>query len=104
MGRDETRQYLKNWQGEMDGAEIYSRMAVVEKDEKIAGLYGRLAETERKHAVRWEEKLQASAGIRAFLSPLLADARVAVAHPARGARSRPADASLPGAAHFQGLP
>ncbi len=60
MGRDETRQYLKNWQGEMDGAEIYSRMAVVEKDEKIAGLYGRLAETERKHAARWDEKLRAA--------------------------------------------
>ncbi len=60
MGRDETRQYLKNWQGEMDGAEIYSRMAAVEKDEKIAGLYGRLADTERKHAVRWEEKLRAA--------------------------------------------
>jgi VIT1/CCC1 family predicted Fe2+/Mn2+ transporter len=59
MVRDETRQYLKNWQGEMDGAEIYSRMAAIEKDEKIAGLYGRLAETERKHAVRWQEKLQA---------------------------------------------
>ena len=60
MGRDETRQYLKNWQGEMDGAEIYSRMAAIEKDEKIAGLYGRLADTERKHAVRWEEKLRAA--------------------------------------------
>ena len=58
MGRDETRQYLKNWQGEMDGAEIYRQMSAVEKDEKIAGLYGRLAETETKHAVRWEEKLQ----------------------------------------------
>lgn len=59
MGRVEIRQYLKNWQDEMDGAETYSRMAAVEKDEKIAGLYGRLAETERVHAARWEEKLRA---------------------------------------------
>ena len=29
MDRDETKQYLKNWQGEMDGSEIYSRMAAI---------------------------------------------------------------------------
>ncbi len=57
MGRDETRQYLKNWQGEMDGAEIYIQMAAVEKDEKVAALYKRFSETEKKHAAFWEQRL-----------------------------------------------
>lgn len=60
MSHDETRQYLKNWQDEMDGAETYSQMATVEKDEKIAALYRRLAETEKKHATHWEKKLLAA--------------------------------------------
>jgi len=45
-------------QGEVDGIAAYVAMAAAEGDGPLASVYGRLAESERRHAALWEAKLR----------------------------------------------
>ncbi len=47
--------YIKD---ETDGAALYRALAKAEQDERLSGVYGRLAETEDRHRAVWEEKLR----------------------------------------------
>lgn len=48
--KNDIKRYIANWDDELNGAMLYEAMAVKEKDSRIAGIYGKLAETERLHA------------------------------------------------------
>jgi VIT1/CCC1 family predicted Fe2+/Mn2+ transporter len=48
---------LAYWRGELDSAYIYDALAKAEADRKVAGVYQRLADTERRHAAFWEARL-----------------------------------------------
>ncbi|HEX2728688.1 MAG TPA: VIT1/CCC1 family protein [Rubrobacteraceae bacterium] len=52
--------YRANVRDERDSAYLYRRLAGIEADERLAGVYGRLAEAEERHALFWEEKLRAA--------------------------------------------
>jgi VIT1/CCC1 family predicted Fe2+/Mn2+ transporter len=54
------RRILANLQEETDGAAIYDALARSEKDEKVAGVYARLALVERRHAAFWRDRLTAA--------------------------------------------
>ena len=49
--------YLENLQEEIDAAALYDAMASAEKDRRLADIYRRLAETERKHAEFWSAQV-----------------------------------------------
>ncbi len=53
----------RNWQGEVDGVEIYTRLAKAEKDPARSQIFLDLAETEKGHLRRWTEKLS-EAGVQ----------------------------------------
>lgn len=55
---------LANLQDEIDGAAIYDALAQGEKDDKVAGVYRRLATVERRHAGFWRDKLRAGGHTR----------------------------------------
>jgi VIT1/CCC1 family predicted Fe2+/Mn2+ transporter len=50
-------QNLANWRGEMNSAELYRLMARHEKDEKLSGIYQRLAAVEEEHARTFSARL-----------------------------------------------
>jgi len=52
------KRLLGFWREELDGATLYEGLAALEPDEKIAGIYRRMAQVERQHAARWADKLQ----------------------------------------------
>jgi VIT1/CCC1 family predicted Fe2+/Mn2+ transporter len=54
----EIKRIRRNWQGEVDGVEIYTRLAKAEKDAERSRLFLDLAETEKGHLRRWTEKLR----------------------------------------------
>lgn len=54
---------LKGWQDENSSAAVYQALAETEKDERLADVYRRMAEAERQHARKWEEKA-AAAGLQ----------------------------------------
>jgi VIT1/CCC1 family predicted Fe2+/Mn2+ transporter len=58
--RVDQRRMMANLQDEVDGAAIYDALAQGEKDEKVAGVYTRLATVERRHAAFWRDKLHAA--------------------------------------------
>lgn len=51
------RHYVRD---ETDGAALYRALARTEKDQRLAGVYSRLAETEDRHRQVWEDKLRAA--------------------------------------------
>ncbi len=51
------QRHLRNWQKEIDGAALYRALAEAEKKAELKEVYGRLAETEERHAAYWEGKL-----------------------------------------------
>jgi VIT1/CCC1 family predicted Fe2+/Mn2+ transporter len=51
--------YIAFYQDERNSALLYQTLAEIEKDERLSGVYKRLAETEIKHARTWVEKLEA---------------------------------------------
>lgn len=53
---------LKGWQDELSSAAVYQALAETEKDPRLADIYLRMAEAERQHARKWEEKA-AKAGL-----------------------------------------
>lgn len=52
------KRFRSNWQGEVDGVEIYTRLAKAEKDPERAKIFLDLAETEKGHLRRWAERLR----------------------------------------------
>jgi VIT1/CCC1 family predicted Fe2+/Mn2+ transporter len=59
LSRADRQRMLANLQDETDGAAIYDALAEGEKDDKVAGVYKRLATVERRHADFWRAKLRA---------------------------------------------
>lgn len=57
MAEAEAVRYRRNLQGEVDGSFLYRRLAGLEKDPALAGLYERLAESEDRHADLWSRRL-----------------------------------------------
>ncbi len=60
--RSDLKRYRRNLGDEQNAATLYEAMAQATKDPLIADLYRRLAETERKHAGAWAEKLREAGG------------------------------------------
>jgi VIT1/CCC1 family predicted Fe2+/Mn2+ transporter len=58
--RGDVERYRANWQGEVDGAELYRRLADAEAQPQIADVYRRLADAELRHSRVWEERLRES--------------------------------------------
>ncbi len=58
MNPKDRQRYLDNWNDERNSALIYSTLASVEKDPKLAGIYARMAEVELRHAARWEQLMK----------------------------------------------
>lgn len=54
----DVRRWRANLQGEVDGASVYRAMARAERDQRIASVYGRLADAEDRHAAVWIAKLR----------------------------------------------
>jgi VIT1/CCC1 family predicted Fe2+/Mn2+ transporter len=52
--------FRKNYQGEIDGVEIYRRLARAEKDPARAAIFLELAETEKTHLQNWVDRLRAA--------------------------------------------
>jgi VIT1/CCC1 family predicted Fe2+/Mn2+ transporter len=52
--------YRTNLQSEREGAALYTVLSQSEKDQRLAEVYRRLAETERRHASVWEDRLRAA--------------------------------------------
>jgi VIT1/CCC1 family predicted Fe2+/Mn2+ transporter len=55
---DQVSLYRANLKDEQDSAYLYRVLADVEPDERLSGVYRRLAETEKKHLKFWEHKIQ----------------------------------------------
>lgn len=53
--------WRRNLQAEVDGAHIYRAMAANSGDDRLAGLYGRMAEAEERHATLWRDRLSEGA-------------------------------------------
>ena len=62
MDDGEIRRYRANRQSEVDSAAVYEALAQGETDEKVAGVYQRLAAVERAHAEFWAGRLGRQAG------------------------------------------
>jgi glutathione S-transferase len=60
---------LNGWQDERSSAAIYQILAEAEKDPRLADVYRRMAEAERQHARKWEEKADASGLILPVFKP-----------------------------------
>ena len=60
--------WRRNLQGEVDGALLYRAMAANAGDDRLAELYGRMAESEERHAALWRERL-ATVGVVARVVP-----------------------------------
>lgn len=56
---DKTQTWTEFYLDERNSAMLYQTLAELEKDERLSGVYTRMAETELKHARSWVEKLAA---------------------------------------------
>ena len=54
----ERKRILDNLIDETNGAALYDSLAAAEKDTRLAEVYRRLANVERRHAARWRQKLE----------------------------------------------
>jgi len=61
----------QNYLDERNSALLYRTLAEIEKNEKLAEVYKRLAQTEDKHAEDWAKKMQAEGGSVPDFKPLL---------------------------------
>lgn len=59
MDAHNRRRWRENLQSEVDSATVYEALAGRETDERVAGVYRRLAEVERRHARFWAHRLGA---------------------------------------------
>lgn len=55
--QQDIQRHLRNWRKEIDGAALYRALAEAETKAGLKEVYGRLAETEERHAAYWEGKL-----------------------------------------------
>ncbi|HET8787044.1 MAG TPA: VIT1/CCC1 transporter family protein [Candidatus Limnocylindrales bacterium] len=62
--------WRRNLQGEVDGALLYRAMAANAGDDRLAELYGRMADSEERHAALWRDRLTA-AGAAATIHPTI---------------------------------
>lgn len=60
---DDLKRYKRNLLEELEAAELYDIMTLHEKNESLADIYKRLAETERSHAAKWVKKIEESGGV-----------------------------------------
>jgi VIT1/CCC1 family predicted Fe2+/Mn2+ transporter len=58
--RDDVARYRANLKEERNAVVLYERMARAETNDRLKILYGKLADTERKHASVWEGKLRSA--------------------------------------------
>lgn len=58
LSRRERNRLRENLVDEMNGAALYDALADAEKDLRLAEVYRRLANVERRHADRWRKKLE----------------------------------------------
>src|SRR5215212_6212312 len=58
MTARERQRLLENLADEWNGAALYDALAAAERDERLAEVYRRLATVERRHADRWQKKLE----------------------------------------------
>ena len=56
----DAKRHRANWQDEIDSIALYSALADLEPDPRLADVYRRLAAAEDRHAGFWEERLQAA--------------------------------------------
>jgi VIT1/CCC1 family predicted Fe2+/Mn2+ transporter/rubrerythrin len=54
----DVKRYRENYRGEIDGVEMYLRLARAEKNPDRSQIFRDLAETERRHVQRWADKLR----------------------------------------------
>ena len=54
--------FVENYNDELNSTELYNVLAKVEKQEKLAEVYRRLAVTEQKHADVWAKKIREAGG------------------------------------------
>lgn len=60
LGTRERKRLVDNLVDELNGAALYDALAAAERDERLAEVYRRLANVERRHADRWRKKLEAA--------------------------------------------
>lgn len=58
MSEDRIANYRAFWEDEMNSAFLYEALAEQERSPRLAEVYRRLAQTERRHAASWAQKLQ----------------------------------------------
>ena len=58
----DTATFKRFLEDERNAAYLYEVLAKAEKDERLAAVYAKLAETERRHAADWQAKLVAAGG------------------------------------------
>jgi len=58
MAKGAAARYRRNLQDEVNGAFLYRRLADLERDPALAGVYRRLAETEERHGEVWRRHLE----------------------------------------------
>lgn len=68
LGISDADRWRANLRAEVDGELVYRAMAANAGDEKLAGLYGRMAAAEGRHADLWRERLS-GAGSHSSLAP-----------------------------------
>lgn len=54
----EIQRYINNMNDELNAAAIYQKLSDLEDDKRLSDIYARLAETERKHADAWNQRLR----------------------------------------------
>ena len=57
---DDAQRLLANWRDEIDSAALYTALADLEDDDRLAEVYRRLAAAEERHAEFWEQRMRAS--------------------------------------------
>jgi len=60
---------LASLEDELNGAFLYDALAAAEKDARLAEVYRRMANVERKHAATWVERLQAAGLVIPHFTP-----------------------------------
>jgi len=58
MSARERKRLTENLVDELNGAALYDALAAAERDERLSEVYRRLASVERRHADRWQKKLE----------------------------------------------
>lgn len=58
LSKRERNRLIENLVDELNGAALYDALADAEKDSRLAEVYRRLANVERRHADRWRKKLE----------------------------------------------